>query len=533
MQALKMAALMKSRPVWMAGVGAVLILAAWALQGPASNWAADHFWTEKVEHPSSPLEAEWIDGWSDLDTRAPVHMFSVPFSIRCSEPEPEVQCFVMENTSHYVMRNFHVYRSDMPNFYSAQTLVATATAGKRTQTEKVVALWKLFTEYYYNYYPLPYKGMLLDPVTLFAVFGTAQCSEAAPVLQTLCEIAGCRTRPVTLDWEEGGYRIAHCAMEVRADGRWIYMDPDGHSIYRLPNGRLASARDLIRNADPVRHSTHAYYNSAVLADAFEKGKVTFYPETDNSFRLARRQTDPRSYSLFHHFIRWDMLPGTKVTTFPEQGTRFFYAPLPEFANALLEWSYRPEDFATGDYRGLLEENLEATVRGNLIDLRPINPDEPAALVIPMISPYLMVGGQVVSDIVSAGTVRLYVLPFPEGVADAEDNWQPIAALNEEHLLSLDEVLQDTPVFGYALRIEVPPCGATVRHLEVQTWLQCALKALPYLSHGENEFVLYSQMPASVAASSHDETGETVVFDNGLKLTFAPGKAGPARAVPAP
>ena len=446
-------------------------------------------------------------------------MFSVPFSIRCSEPEPKVQRFVMENTSHSVIRNFRVYKSDMPNFYSAQTLVATATAGKKTQTEKVVALWELFTEYYYNYYPLPYKGRLLDPVTLFAVFGTAQCSEAAPVLQTLCEMAGCRTRLVTLDWQEGAYRIAHCAMEVRADGRWIYMDPDGHSIYRLPNGRLASARDLIRNADPVRRSTHAYYNPAVLANAFEKGKVTFYPEPGNPFRLAHKQTDPRGYSPFHHFMRWDMLPGTKVTTFQEQGTRFIYAPLPEFANALLEWSCRPEDFATGDCRGVLEENLQVAVRGDLIDLRPADPDEPAALVIPMTSPYLMVGGQVVSDIVSAGTVRLYVQPFTQGVADAEDNWQPLAALNEKRPLSLDEALQDAPVFGYALRIEVPPCGATVRHLQVQTWLQRALKALPHLSHGDNQFVLYTQIPASVAASSRDDTGQTVLFDNGLKLTY--------------
>ena len=55
MQALKMASLMKSRPVWIAGLGALLILAAWALQGPASDWATDHLWAEKVEHPPSPL----------------------------------------------------------------------------------------------------------------------------------------------------------------------------------------------------------------------------------------------------------------------------------------------------------------------------------------------------------------------------------------------------------------------------------------------------------------------------------------------
>ena len=362
---------------------------------------------------------------------------------------------------------------------------------------------------------------MLDPVTLFKVFGTAQCSESAPVLQTLCEMIGCETRLVGVDWQEGPYRIAHCAMEVKADGRWIYMDPDGHSIYRLADGTLAGASDLIRDAGPVRRSAHAYYNPAVLADAFEKGKVTFYPEIKDPFRLARQQTEPAHYTPFHHFMRWDMLPGTKVTTFPEQSDKFLTERLPASCNALLEWSCRPQDFIEGDCRGVLEENVEVAVRGDAIDLRPIIPDKPAGLVIPMTSPYLMVGGQVVSRVVSTGTVRLYILPFTRGAFDVEDSWHPVAALGEERSLPIDHLLQNTPIFGYALRIEVPPAGATVHHLEVRTWLERSAQALPYLAQGENRFVLYSEArPTVVAASSDKADGETVAFDNGLRLTFS-------------
>jgi hypothetical protein len=437
---------------------------------------------------------------------------------------------MIENSSNSPLRNFCFYRSDMPNFYSAQTLVATATAGKKTQTEKALALWGLFPKYYYNYYPLPCRGMLLDPVSLFAVFGTAQCSEAAPVLQTLCEMAGCETRLVGVDWQEGAYRIAHCAMEAKADGRWIYMDPDGHSVYRLANGEWAGASDLIRDAGPVRRSAHAYYNPSVLANAFEKGKVTFFEEK-RPFRLARQQTEPDHYTPFHHFMRWDMLPGAKVTTSPGRGAKFYSAPLPEFCNALLEWSCRPQDFVTGRCRGLLAENVQVAVRGDVIDLRPIKPDQPAALVIPMTSPYLAVGGRVLSRIASTGTVRLYVLSFTRGAFDIVDSWHPVGALNGEQSLSIDDILQNTPIFGYALRIEVPRNGAAVRHLAVQTWLQCASKALPYLAQGENEFVLYCQTPSSVAASSCDAAGATVAFDSGLKLIFSPGAASQVHADP--
>ncbi len=511
----------KSRLLWLALGGAALILAAWALQKPLLARAADRWWTRKPDCPLSPLEAEWLAGWRDVDTRAPPAMTSVPFRIQCSEPQPKIRCFTVENTSSSLLRNFRLLRSDMPNFYSAQTLVATATAGKRTQTEKVLALWELFPKYYYNYFPLPYRGMLLDPASLFAVFGTAQCSEAAPVLQTLCEMTGCETRLVGLDWQEGTYRIAHCAMEVKADGRWIYMDPDGHAIYRLADGSLASTSDLIRDAGPVRRSAHAYYNPAVLADAFEKGKVSFFAETRDPFRLARQQTDPAHYTPFHHFMRWDMLPGMKVTTFPEQSAEFFSERLPMFCNALLEWSCRPRDFVEGDCRGVLEDNTQVVARGNAMDLRPINPHKPAALVIPITSPYLMVGGRVVSRIVSSGTVRLDFLPFIRGAFDIVDAWHPLAALNGERSLSLDDVLQNTPLFGYALRIEVPPAGATVEKLEVQTWLQRSSKALPYLAQGENQFLLYCETPPSVTASSSDKAGnETVAFDNGLKITFS-------------
>jgi hypothetical protein len=458
-------------------------------------------------------------------------MASVPFSLQCSQPTPNLQSFTIENTSSSLLRNFRLLRRDMPNFYSAQTLVASATAGKRTQTEKVLALWKLFPKYYYNYVPLPYRGMLLDPASLFAVFGTAQCSEAAPVLQTLCEMTGCETRLVGLDWQEGAYRIAHCAMEVKADGRWIYMDPDGHAIYRLADGSLASAGDLIRDAGPVRRSAHAYYNPAVLADAFEKGKVTFFSETRDPFRLARQQTDPAHYTPFHHFMRWDLLPGMKVTTFPQQNRRFFSERLPLFCDALLDWTCRPQDFVEGDCRGVLEDNVEVVGRGNAMDLRPINRHKPAALVIPITSPYLMVGGGIASRIVSSGTVRLDFLPFTRGAFDVAEAWQPVAELNGEQWLTTDDLLQRTPLFGYALRIEVPPAGATMHQFEVQTWLQRSSKALPYLAQGENRFLLYCEIPPAVLAAGEKGEDATVAFDNGLKLTFslaAPKYAAAAR-----
>lgn len=484
-------------------------------------WLAHTYWLNGPQYPPDKVEREVITSWRETDRRDSEPMRAVPFRVAVRAPTAEVETITIENTSSRVARNLWFYREDMPNFYNAATIVESVTAGKQTQTEKVLALWALFPRYYYNYYPLSSSGLLIDPPTLFAVLGTAQCNYAAAVLETLCQMIGCETRLIGVELNDPAGNIAHCVLEVKADGRWIYMDPDGHAIYRRPDGEWAGVADLMNDPEIVRHAPHAYYNPSLLGDAFARGTVTFLDEVLEPFELARRQRDPTCYSAYHHAMRYDLLPGSKIVLSPHRKGRFYSMNLPLYCNGVLRWTYRPEDFANGKPHGVILENLTVRTRQGDLLLMPQRRGTPASLILPLSSPYLMVGGRIVSQVEAHGDMRLYILPFARCVLSSLEGWTRLGSCNKESTLSFDNLLQAAPVFGYALKIEVPESGALLHAFEVHTWLQGAPKALPYLTPGENRFILYCQTPTSPLATQGGEADvESVLFDNGLKLSFS-------------
>jgi len=500
---------------------AIICAAAKACWRPVMAWTERRCGVPEPECPVTAIEQDFLKMWSDVDREPSRSMVTEPFSIHAKslEQTPTVESITIENTSRSAIRDFWFYRAGAPNFYSAQTLVDSVTATETTETGKAMALWSLFPRYYYNYYPNSFVSMLFDPPTQLAVLGTAQCNFAVSVLETLCQMAGLETRPGGITYQRNGQAIAHCVMEVKADGRWIYLDPDGHSAYRMADGRWAGMEDLRRNPELVLTCPHAYYETAFLAEAFAKGEVGVSDTSErDAFSLARRQTATDLYSKARHVMRFDLLPGAKTVLYPGVHRRSFNMELPLYANGVLTWTCRPHNFANGWHSGILMRNVAATATADGVVLRPCQSRRPASIIIPITSPYLMVGGRIAGVIKTAKNLQVRMAPFTRVVHATEDGWLALGELtNGSTSLFFDGIIDKEPLFGYALRISIPASGVTFRSLDIMTWLQCAPRALPRLEAGENTFNLYAENPVRPVVSESAVPG--VKFENGLRITF--------------
>jgi hypothetical protein len=509
------------RKAWLLSViGAVLLLglAAFAL---TTEWGGRFLWSEGPEYPVSAVERKYLSAWRDFDLSSAPPMFSMPFGVKCDLLEPAADAILIDNLSKRPIRNVWFYREDMPNFYSTATIVESVTADKETETDKVLALWELFPEYYYNYYPVSEGGLLFDPPTLFAVIGSAQCNYAASVLETLCQMIGCETRTLGIEYDQTAPQVAHCTMEVRADGRWIFMDPDGHAVYRRADGALASAADLMSDPSPIETGGHAYFNPCALANAFTKGTLTFFEHGADTPALSSRHQDPGRFLSRHHYMRYDLLPGVKITLRPNAKGRYFQLKLPDYAGGTMKWSCLPSSFGPEADSGLLLDNAVAAAEGSSVVFRRAQVGQSASVVIPMVSPYLVVGARVVGHVEAMETPSVYVLPFDRGKVAAHEGWIPLKLNGVKVDLNLDSYFGSVAHFGYALKIEVPITGVRLGNFEVLTYLQCAPKALPYLTPGDNRFIRYSG-ETNIARPYEDKRDRKpgVRFDDGLRISFS-------------
>jgi hypothetical protein len=87
------------------------------------------------------------------------------------------------------------------------------------------------------------------------------CTDVARVACALCQVAGLQARLVVLANVSQAYS-GHEIIEVFRDGYWGAADPVYGVVFRFPNGRPASAWDLLADADLV-----ALHPKTPLADA--------------------------------------------------------------------------------------------------------------------------------------------------------------------------------------------------------------------------------------------------------------------------
>ena len=458
----------------------------------------------------TPEENALLEEWWRLyghPVRSEAELQRSEFRIHVAGSRPALRQVVVENMSAQPIRNFWFHKAGAPNFYSTGALVRSVTEGKRTDTEKVVALFELFRRYYSHSAPMSTQSILCSPPMLFAVIGCAQCSEGAAVMETLCQMIGCDTRPIGLQLVENGRTVfAHLTMEARADGRWIYVDADGGLIYRTASG-YASADELRRNPELIERligsaADTGRYDLRLIARTFRLGEVKIHKySAEQRFRLAEQQRHPRPHARNVHTMRLDLLPRSRLVLNAGNVGKFSRHMRGE-----------PRVYANGtlSHRFVLGRERE-TPQGV-----PLGPNG-RCVIVPVVSPYLLIGGRMeLRGRASPEDIEPRFTPFFRGrLVGSQRRWRDLSGNIEEQVVALDEAIGMVPITGYALKLRIPKRDVEI---EVLTDLQLNPRALPELTPGENRFVFYA--PSATRFRTEDSVGRSIVrSEDGLSITF--------------
>jgi len=157
-------------------------------------------------------------------------------------------------------RDLKLVKVGQPDATGIKPLVASLTAGCKTDQEKAVALWGYLTRNpFYHWYAREEPestgelGYVLDPIIRANVYGSTICFQVQHSLAALCEQAGLKTRQRDV-W-------GHCVLEVFYDNAWHLFDAqydcasyfrgdDGQTILDLATIRTNANKYVVNQANP-------------------------------------------------------------------------------------------------------------------------------------------------------------------------------------------------------------------------------------------------------------------------------------------
>lgn len=145
------------------------------------------------------------------------------------------------------VRQFRIYRIDMPDLTSVENLLATTIRPDMSDREKAEALYEVVRKYRYHDAPPIPDGEVWDPIKLMEVYGYGLCGDAAAALAFLWRKTGLPSRV----WELSG----HVVPEVFYYGKWHMYDPDHGKFYLNDRGEVADVEYLAEHPDIVVKKT--------------------------------------------------------------------------------------------------------------------------------------------------------------------------------------------------------------------------------------------------------------------------------------
>ena len=165
-------------------------------------------------------------------------------------------------------RNLKVIKHGEPDATNIRALVATVTAGCKTDREKTIALWGYITRNRYFWWwcadrPLKHMaqepGYVLDPIKRFNVHGGVICFQVQHSLATMLHHAGIKSRQLSLP--------GHCILEVWFDGDWHVFDAqvDCSSYFHGDDGQ-----EILSHAEVCSNTTKYIINQANPSNPFFK-----------------------------------------------------------------------------------------------------------------------------------------------------------------------------------------------------------------------------------------------------------------------
>jgi hypothetical protein len=343
--------------------------------------------------------------------RAAEHSFVIAVGGKLDPDNIEI---VIENTGASPVVNPRLTANDRYNWYTIDGLAAEITAGCQTDEEKAWAIFQFVHRESY-WWPHPKDLTAMNPVRHFNIYGYHICSMAAAHFTALCRAVGVQARI----WEIYHHTVA----EAFWDGAWHVLDADmGMWFLREDNRTLASMAELQEHPQWVARTYKP--PRAYLVPGATQRRV-YRPEADpTGEEMANWYATPENNYVADHYDVWafaphrmnlTLRPGERLVRWWTPALRKHYDQKttqepPRYANGQLVFE---PDFRKLTYEGSLEaRNLAFFVKDGTLPAvhvkQPQNPvhDQPSRLTIPMLSPYVMVGGHIDTRYYKGGLSKL-------------------------------------------------------------------------------------------------------------------------------
>lgn len=328
--------------------------------------------------------------------------------------DPENLEITIENIGESPVINPRITVNGKYNWYTLEGMANEITAGCSSDQEKAMAIFD-FVEKQSYWWSYPKDRTSLNPVRHFNVYGYHICAQAAGVFVALCRAAGLEARVHEI-WH-------HTVAEVKWDGSWHHMDPDmGVWYLKDDNKTIASVEELEANPEWVARTYKPYRwyatpgdNRKMIykpdAESMGESLATYYETAEDNYV----ETGYDKWLFMDQSMDMTLRPGEKLVRWWKPVLRKHYDQKkslepPRYANGQLVFE---PDFTRSTYENMVERrNIKFKVEDgkspvvHVDQLQDPKYDRPSRLIIPMESPYVMVGGYIDTRYYKGGTFGL-------------------------------------------------------------------------------------------------------------------------------
>lgn len=256
-----------------------------------------------------------------------------------------------------------------PDFHSLEAMLGSPQFAGKEGEELVMAIYNHFTspvDGTYHFWPSQesegqprIRRVNVDPIKIYNNYGFAICGQTSLMLYAVYTTAGLKARPYGLP--------GHALCEVFYDGRWHHYDVDMWSWFRTPQGHIASAFELARNAHALIVDNQNKSTPCNLPDRDLPGYANGYSKADvgeNDINSVRPDWFDRSHNMDFH-----LRPGETILRTQENQGRFVMPTgwLTFKKNFEKEWHGTPRERygllrTFGNGRWIYEPNLSSKYR---------------------------------------------------------------------------------------------------------------------------------------------------------------------------
>jgi hypothetical protein len=388
------------------------------------------------------------------------------------------------------------------DFYSLDSILASPPLAGKSGEELILAIYNYFTSTVdgsYHFWPMDeiagnprIRRVVHDPLPMLNAYGWMICGQCSAMLYGLYRAAGFQARQIGVP--------GHALCEVYYEGRWHILDVDMWTWFRTPEGHIAGAGELAKNAsalilenknrsDPcnlpdrsLEDYTRMYATCETVGERV-KGVLPHWHMAAHTmdFRLRPGETlvrSQRNEGRFHMPQEWKVNLLKRYVKEWHGSPIERYAPLRTFGNG--RWTYEPN--LSAEYADFNDGVWES----DGVTQDPDGLSGPGRATFRVCSPYPFCGKPDWSKEAVTYADGVWLESSATGavkveVTDAEGKWVALPAESKRH--DITPLLSSR--YDCLIRFTLP-AGARLKHFTFDGYIMTAPMSLPRLIPGDNK-----------------------------------------------